>query len=176
MENIEFKHKLVAKDYGNFLVFIAFQRNGFNRIFLNYVMPILGALLLVVAIIAQVNDFFLYFLSIFVLLFGLIFRLLYHTMGKLAFRKTPLLGLENTYIFSDEHILGQNERGEQKYYYEDINRIYENKEYFFIALGGSLYIFISKNTVGSHNTETLKQYLVNKVPDKCRFLQKNKHK
>lgn len=170
MEPLTFTHTMNADDYGKFFIFAAFERKTFNRIFINYFMPVFGILMLMISIIAQSDSVSLYFLIAFVILFGPLFRLLYRFVGRNAFNKTPLLGLENTYSFLEDMIVASNERGELKYYYTDIYQVSENKKYLFIQFGGQLFFWFSKERLGDKTIDSMIRFLVKKVPEKCKLM------
>ena len=170
MNPFTFKHKMTAQDYGNFFIYVVFNKRLFNKILFYFITPVIGIVFLITSIVNNINSPGLYIWIAFLILMTPMFRLFYRFMGKKAFNKTPLLGLENEYQFSDEMILGINERGEQKFFFTDIMKASETKHYLFIQLGGQLFIWLSKEQIGESSTEKVKAFLANKVPDKCKFL------
>ena len=161
METFTFEHKITEQDYANLLIFMVFERKKFNKIFLLYAMPALGLLLLSAFLfLFEDVDFVSIFLSVFLILFGWFVKFLYISIAKKSYRKSKLLQVESETSFTETGIEAKSERGSAIYLYSDISKVHETNNYFYIILGMSHVIGISKEQVGVIVCEKIKDALI----------------
>ncbi|HOO44001.1 MAG TPA: YcxB family protein [Bacillota bacterium] len=170
MESFKFDHYQTENDFKKSMTYQVFDKRKFNRIFLLYVSPAIGAFFIIFMILMGETSFWVFFLAFFLIFFGPYMLLFVRTMAKKQYQKNDLIHLNSQISFSDEGIEAKSERGQSKYFYSDIGVVRENKEYLFIYMGTAFVIPLSKTQIGDETTNKIKIALYEKRPEICRFI------